>query len=439
MDLLDPLFGWKVVDAAFVATTTLQALLDVEAALARAQAEAGVIPPAAAASIASCCDSARFDAAAIAAEAAAAGNVAIPLIRRLRALVEREAAEAAPYVHWGATSQDVMDTALVLQLRAALFMIDEELGRLTRVLAGLARTHRATPMAGRTWMQQAVPITFGLEVAGWLGAVERERKRLWQAAIAAAVLQLGGAAGSLAALGERAPAVAEAMARALKLELPPLSWHAHRDRLAAVVTALGSATGTLGKIARDIALHAQTEVGELAEGGPGASSTMPHKRNPVGAAVALAAAVRMPGLVSSFLAGMVQEQQRGLGGWPAEWEVVPQAVRLFAGALHRLTDAVAGLEIDAARMRANLEAARGLPWAEAAQMALRQALGAARAHEIVSAASGRVRAEGRHLRELLAADPEVAAHLDAAALDRLFALEPFVEAAATLVDRALEP
>jgi len=440
LSLLDPLFRWASVDAAFTPAATLQALLDVEAALARAQAAAGLVPGPAAEAITRAARAERLDGSALATAAAAAGNLAIPLIAGLRALLARDAPEAAAFVHWGATSQDVIDTALVLQLRGALGVLDGEALRLSGLLAALARAHRDTPLAGRTWMQQAAPLTFGLEAAGWLGAVDRERARLAQAARACAVLQLGGAVGSRAALGPRGLEVARALAADLGLALPPLPWHAHRDRLAALMGALGSFTATLGKIARDVSLHAQTEVGELAEPtapGRGGSSTMPHKRNPVGAAVALAAATRLPGLVSSFLTAMVQEQQRGLGGWPAEWEVVPEAVRLFAGALHHLTEALAGLHVDRDRMRANLEATHGLLFAESAQMALRARLGAEGALTRVGAAAARVRDEGIHLRAALAADPEVTAHVDAAALDRLFDIAPFVEAAAALVDEAL--
>jgi 3-carboxy-cis,cis-muconate cycloisomerase len=440
MSVLDPLFRWEALDEAFSDAARVQGMLDFEAALARAEARTGLIPAAAASAIAACCRAEHFDLAALARAAAAAGNLAVPLVARLTERVARDDAEAARFVHWGATSQDAIDTGLVLQLRASLERIDGELARLAGVLARLAREHRASLAVARTWMQQALPTTFGLRVAGWLDAVLRHRARLAEVRGRALALQLGGAVGSLAALGDQGLEVAAAVADELGLVLPLLPWHAHRDRVAEVATTLALLTGTLGKVARDVALGAQTEVGELSEPagqGRGGSSTLPHKRNPVASAVALAAAARVPALAGTMLAAMGQEGERGLGGWHAEWETLPEVVRLAGGALHHLTDALAGLEVDTARMRENLEASRGLVCAEAVQMALGRGLGRGAAHALVAEACARVRQEGTHLRDVLAADPRVTAHLDAAALARLFEPGAYLGAAGRLVERAL--
>ncbi|HEX7954357.1 MAG TPA: 3-carboxy-cis,cis-muconate cycloisomerase, partial [Burkholderiales bacterium] len=334
--LLDPLLRTDAMREAFSDRAHLQGMLDFEAALARVEARLGVIPKAAAPAIAAQCRAALFDIQALAQAAAPAGNTAIALVKALTARVAKSNLRAAGYVHWGATSQDALDTGLMLQLRQALALVDADLKRLADALARLAKKYRRTPMAGRTWMQQALPVTFGLKAAGALDAVQRHRAQLRDLRDRALTVQFGGAAGTLASLGKRGPEVARALAAELKLRDPDLPWHAHRDRVAQVATTLGLLVGTLGKIARDVALMAQTEVGEAFEAhapGRGASSTMPHKRNPVGCAVVLAAATRVPGLVSVMLAAMVQEHERGLGGWQAEWETLPEICMLTAGAL----------------------------------------------------------------------------------------------------------
>ena len=440
MSLLAPLLRWDDVADTFSDAARVQGMLDFEGALARAGAAAGVIPAAAAASISACCAAARVDLGALARDAALAGNLAIPLVRQLTILVREQDAEAARFVHWGATSQDAIDTGLVLQLRAALGATLPELDRLSDALAALAQAHRATPIVGRTWMQHAVPTTFGMKAAGWLDAVLRQREACAALRERALVLQLGGAVGTLAALGDKAAAVAAALAEELRLPLPDVAWHTQRDRVALVATTFGLLVGTLGKIARDLALHAQTDVGELGEPlaeGRGGSSTMPHKRNPVAAAVALAASTRAPGLVATMLSAMVQEDERGLGGWHAEWETLPELVDLAAGALHHLTDAVAGLRVDPARMAANLEATRGLVFAEAVQMAVAEKTGRALAQRLLEAASSRAQHEARPLRDVLAADPTVARHVSPEELDRLFDVRRYVAAAEPLVDRVL--
>lgn len=438
--LFDPLFTTDAMREIFSDRGRLQGMLDFEAALAQAEARVGIIPAAAPAAIEAYCHAELFDVEALARAAVASGNAAIPLLKALRALVAVTDQDAAQFVHWGATSQDVMDTGLVLQLREALNHIEADLGRLSEALARLAAAHAHTPVAGRTWLQQAVPITFGLKAAGWLSAIERHRARIRDMCPRVLVVQFGGAAGTLAALGERGLDVAAALAEELALGLPDLPWHAHRDRVAEVATTLGLLVGTLGKLARDIALLMQTEVGEASEPaapGRGGSSTMPQKRNPVGCSVALSAALRVPALVSIMLTAMVQEHERGLGGWQAEWETLPEICALTAGALSHLTQVMEGVEIDAERMRANLDATNGLILAEAVTMALGTHIGRARAHELVEQASRRAVAQGRRLRDVLADDPQVRAHLSDADLDRLFDPTHYLGVAERLVDRAL--
>ncbi len=439
--LLGPLFCPADLSAVFSDAARLQGMLDFEAALARAEAATGLIPATAGPTIAARCRAEVFDIATLARETARAGNPAIPLVAALTRLVAADDPGAARYVHWGATSQDAMDTGLALQLRRFLGLLQSDLARLSSGLARLADLHRTTPLAGRTWLQHAAPVTLGLKAAGWLDAVERHRVRLAEAGARAAVLQFGGAAGTLSALGGRGLDVAEALAADLGLALPALPWHTHRDRLVEVGTTLGLLLGTLGKIARDVSLLMQTEVGEAAEpGGPGrgGSSSMPHKRNPVAAAAVLAAAAQGPGLVATLLAAMPQEHERGLGGWHAEWETLPALCRLAAGALRHTAESLEGLEVDPVRMRANLEATRGQLLAEAVVMALAPRVGRLAAHDLLERLCREAGVTRRHLREVLAGDPTVRAHLGPADLDRLFEPRNYLGMAAPFVDRVLK-
>jgi 3-carboxy-cis,cis-muconate cycloisomerase len=377
----------------------------------------------------------------LAAATAASLNPAIPLVKQLTALVAKDDPEAAQFVHWGATSQDANDTGLVLQVRQALDILEADLDALCVGLAQLARKHRSTPMAGRTLMQHALPTTFGVKVAGWLDAMNRHRDRFAQMRKRVLVLQFGGAVGTLAALRGKGMQVAEALAAELQLGLPTMPWHTQRDRVAEVATVLGLCTGTLGKIARDISLHMQTEIAEVLEPageGRGGSSTMPHKRNPVSAAVVLSAATRVPGLVSTMLSAMVQEDERGLGDWQAEWETLPEILRLTAGALHQMVTILPHLEIDAPRMRRNLDATQGLIFAEAVTMALAAHLGKTAAHMLLEEASRQVRESGEHLREVLAQNPAVTERLTSEELDGLFAPENYLGVAEELVNRAID-
>lgn len=424
--LTDPMFGSPAVLDILSDAGTVRRMLAVEAALARAEAQCGVIPESAAAIIEQVCAIDAIDLDTLAQDAVAAGNLAIPFVKQLTAAVTARDAEAGRYVHWGATSQDIIDTALVLQLRDALQEIDAGLMAAGDACAVLAATHRTTPMVARTWLQHALPTTFGLKAAGWLDALRRDVARLDTARSQLAVLQFGGAAGTLASLGDDAPAVAVHFARALQLDVPVLAWHAQRDRLVEVATTLGMLTGTLGKMARDISLLMQTEVAEVSEpsgAGRGGSSTMPHKRNPVGCAAVLAAAVRVPPLVATMLAGMMQEHERALGGWQAEWDTLPQIVALAAGALRQMGEVATGLQVDAARMRANIDITHGLILGEAAMLELGRHIGRLPAHHLVEQASRRAVADGTTLRDALARtlaeDPSHQGLLDDAALDRL--------------------
>jgi 3-carboxy-cis,cis-muconate cycloisomerase len=424
----------------FSARGCVQGMLDFEAALARAEAGVGVIPASAAGPIVACCDASRIDLQQLAQGAAAGGNLAIPLVKQLTALVAQGDKEAAKYVHWGATSQDAIDTGLVLQLRDALDLIDAELVQLADALAELAQRHRDTAVIGRTWMQHALPTTFGCKAAGWLDAVHRHQDRLAGLRQRVLVLQFGGAAGTLASLGDAGLAVAQALAAELRLVLPDMPWHTQRDRIAEVATVLGMLTGSLGKFARDISLHMQTDVAEAAEAageGKGGSSTMPHKRNPVACAAVLATATRMPGLVSTILSGMVQEHERALGGWQAEWDTLPEIMQLTAGALRHMRQTLSGLEVDAQRMRANIDTTRGQVMAEAVTLALGARMGRLTAHQLVEAACHRAGKSGKHLRDELAAEPQIASELSPEQLDRLLDPSSYLGQAGAFVDRVL--
>jgi 3-carboxy-cis,cis-muconate cycloisomerase len=440
VSILDSLFGSAALDQVFSDAERVQAILHFEAALARAEAAVGIIPEANARSISAKCRVESFNLGLIAQEAARAGNLAIPIVKHLTETVSQGDKDAARFVHWGATSQDAIDTGVVLQLRRALELFDQDLQRLTDTLIRLAEKHRATPMVARTWMQQALPTTFGFVVAGWLDGILRHRVRLEEIRPRVFALQFGGAVGTLAALGSNGPAVAKALAHELKLELPSVPWHTHRDRFAELATTFGLCMGTLGKIARDISLHTQTEVAELFEAtgeGRGGSSTMPHKRNPVTCAAVLAAAQRVPGLVATLLGTMVQEEERGLGGWHAEWETLPQLVCVVGGALHHLADMLPDLEVDTARMRQNMEITRGLIFAEAVSMALGDRMGKMPAHILVEAACKKALTEKRHLKDVLLQEPGWHGHLTPADLESLFEVRNYLGSADEFTARVL--
>ena len=361
--LLTPLMASAAVRAILDDRARLQRMLDFEVALARAEAAVGIVPALASEQIADAARAERYDLSALGEAAVAAGNIAIPLIDALTAEVAKADATAAGYVHWGATSQDVIDTALVLELRAVTDALLAELDRAIEGFSVLAGRHRRTAAVARTWMQHALPMPFGLKLAGYAAALARSRERLRRLRREALVLQFGGAAGTLAALNERGLDVAERLAALLDLPLPEAPWHSHRDRLAELASAFAILTGSCGKIARDVSLLMQTDVAEAFEPaapGRGASSTMPHKRNPTAAAAALAAATIAPNLVATILAAQVQEHERALGGWQAEWPTFPALALVTSGALAAIVDIAEGLEVDGERMRVNLAQTRGL-------------------------------------------------------------------------------
>ena len=401
----------------FSDASVLQAMLDFEVALGRATARAGVIPARAADAIANAARVERFDADAIASAARHTGTPAIALVHALVEQVRTLDAESAAYVHWGATSQDVTDSALMVLLKRAQPILADDHVRLASALARLADTHANTVMLGRTLLQPATPITFGLKAAGWYAAVARAWGRLARAWDEALIVQFGGAAGTRAAAGGQSAAIADAIARELGLAAAP-PWHTDRDRLGAVVSACGLYTGVLGKIARDVALLMQAEVGEVAEPG-GGSSTMPHKRNPAGCAVVIAAATRLPGIVASFLGGMLQEHERSVGGGHAEWPTVAAAVQTTGAAMESLARVMESLTVDGARMRANVEATRGVVLAERVLMLLAPRLGRDMAQELLSTAVERSRHSGQRFGDVLRGMPEIGGRLSAAELEEI--------------------
>lgn len=438
--LFDAYFTQRAMRAVFCDQGRVQGMLDFEAGLARAEAEAGVIPEQAVAPIEAACDARLYDLSALGESIVSAGNSAIPLVKMLGQRIAAQDAGAERFVHLGATSQDVMDTGLVLQLRQALVLLETDLGELAALLAVQAQRYAATPMAGRTWLQHATPVTLGMKIAGWLGAVTRHRQRLGELRPRLLVLQFGGASGSLAALGEQALPVAQALARTLELNLPEQPWHTQRDRLVEFAAVLGLIAGSLGKLGRDISLLMQTEAAEVFEPsapGKGGSSTMPHKRNPVGAAVLIGAATRVPGLVSTMFAAMPQEHERSLGLWHAEWDTLPQICCLVSGALQQALQVVKGLEVDAERMAANLQLTHGLVLAEAVSTVLAQRLGRDTAHHLLEQCCKRAVAEGRHLRAVLGEDAQVTGQLSAAELDRLMDPAHYLGQAQVWVERAV--
>ncbi|MBQ1023462.1 3-carboxy-cis,cis-muconate cycloisomerase [Micromonospora sp. C95] len=429
--LLRGLSGTPDVDAELGDHALLRALLDAEAALARAGADVGLLPTEAADEIVRQCRTERYDPAVLGAAAEAAGNPVVPLVRELTAAV---AAPARPWVHHGATSQDVLDTALSLVAVRAAGPLLRHLADAADAAARLARTHRDTLMAARTLGQQAAPTTFGLKAAGWLVALVQSRTRLSRAC-ADLPAQLGGAVGTLAGYGPAGPAMADRYAAHLGLAASPLPWHTRRQPLLDLAAALGGLLAATGKIALDVGLLAQSEVGEVAEGGPGrgGSSAMPHKRNPVDSVLVTAAARRGPGLVGTLFAAAAQEHERATGGWHAEWEPLLDLVHLAGGATARTARMLAGLDVRPQRMRANLDASGGLLLAEAVAARLAPALGRAAAHDLVRRAAARP-----DFRAGLLAEADLRAHLSEADVDA--ALDPagWLGSAGQLIDRALD-
>jgi 3-carboxy-cis,cis-muconate cycloisomerase len=426
--LIDSLATTDAFAALFSDVSVLQALLDVEAALAAAEARAGIVPQRAADAIRQAAKAERFDAAAIAHEARESGTVTIPLVKALAERVEDSDPESARFVHMGATSQDIADTALVLLLKQSRDLLSADHERLAHMLHTVSDRHAGAVMLARTLLQPAPPITFGLKAAHWFSAVVRGWAHVLTAFDEALVAQFGGASGTLAALGASALDVKRLFAAELDLADPPAPWHTERDRLAALLSTLAIYSSTLGKIARDVSLLMQDEVGEAAEPG-GGSSTMPHKRNPAGCAIVLAAAVRMPALTASFLSAMVQEHERGVGGWHAEWPIVAAAVQTAGASVAALADVFAGLTVSPERMRANIERTNGAVFAERVVMLATVHASKDAAQALVAAALARSRETGQRLDEVLKTLPEASALLSPEQIASIAVPEDYLGAA----------
>jgi 3-carboxy-cis,cis-muconate cycloisomerase len=442
--LFADMFGTPAMRAAFDDMAFLARCCEVEAALARAQAALGIVPPDAAARITAAAaemilhPAETFDLARLKRETETVGYPILPLVRQL---AER-AGDSGRYLHWGATTQDIMDTAAVLQIRAGLTLIGAELATVRWHLAGLARTHRDTPMAGRTHLQHALPVTFGYKAAVWLSSCERHAGRLAELKPRALVVEFGGAAGTLASLGEGEAALATraGLARELDLAEPAITWHAVRDTMAETVQLLALVAGSLAKIAFDVMLMSATEFGEAAEpfsAGRGASSTMPQKRNPISCELILAAAKVLRQHAGLMLDAMVSDFERATGPWHVEWVALPESFVYAAGALHQASFMLGGLIVDSGRMARNLGMTHGLIVAEAVMMGLAPEIGRTEAHDLVYDACRTAIEGGRPLFDVLAGMPEVAGPLG---LERLRALtDPanYLGAAPAMVDRML--
>jgi 3-carboxy-cis,cis-muconate cycloisomerase len=431
--LIESLATTPALASLFSDESVLQAMLDFETALARAEAQHELIPMEAVEAIAAAAVPGNFDISVLADAAFRAGTPTIPLVKMLTDQVRKTDAKAARFVHWGATSQDVADTAMSLLLKRAEPILVADMRRLEKALADLSERHKQSVMLGRTLLQPAPPVTLGLKAAGWLASVCRSRRRLQKAFRVAAVLQLGGASGTLASLGDRGIPVAEALSAELGFGAsPPTPWHTQRDQLATLICACGVLTGSLGKMARDVSLLMQNEVGEASEpagDGRGGSSTMPNKHNPTACSLTLAAAHRVPGLVASFLSAMLQEHERGVGGWQAEWPVVAAVIQSTGVAIASMAEVAEGLSVDVQRMRLNIENTNGAVFAERAMMLLGAKVGRDVAHKVLEVAVRRSVKECRHLAAVLAETPELTAHLGRAELEELEISEQYLGAA----------
>ncbi|MDR0227098.1 MAG: adenylosuccinate lyase family protein [Burkholderiaceae bacterium] len=429
-------FGTPAMRAIFADRTLVGRYIEVEVALARAQGRCGVIPAQAAAEIARRCQLDQLDFELLRKETDIVGYPILPLVHQL----VKQCGEAGRYIHWGATTQDIMDTATVLQVRDALDLVESDITALRTILADLAERHRDTPMAGRTHLQHALPITFGYKAAIWLAMFDRHAQRLRELRPRVLVGQFAGAAGTLASLGGRGLEVQQLLMEELNLGVPATTWHVARDGLAEAVNFLALVTGSLGKIAYDVMLLSSTEFGEVFEPfvtGRGASSTMPQKRNAISSELMLAASKAVRQHAGLMLDATVQDLERATGPWHAEWVALPESFVLTAGALHQARFMLGGLIVDEARMARNLDMTDGLIVAEAVMMGLAPHTGRQQAHDIVYAACRTVNTEGGTLADALARLPEVTAHFDRAALERLTDPRNYLGEAPQMVDRAI--
>jgi len=433
----ETLFSTPEMANAFSADAHVSAILEFEAALARAEAAAGVIPLEAATAVSAACRVELYDVPALTRAIPAAGAITIPLVKALTAQV---APEGRGYVHWGATSQDAIDTALMLQARSGLALLIDRLLAVADACATLSERHRHTSMPGRTLLQQALPITFGLKAARWLALVTRqvwELRRLQRNGLA---LQFGGAVGTLASLGDAGIRVTELLADELELSVPELPWHTERDRLSAIAAGVGIVAASMAKIASDVALLTQTEIGEVSEAveeGKGGSSTLPHKRNPVDVTFARASAQLALGSVSLLLTGMAHEHERAAGAWQAEWTALPQLFRTTDFAVERVRSAVVGLNVYSERMHANLELTDGLLMAESLSMALAARIGRQDAYRIVQLACERAREQQTSLLTTALAEEAITTRLTADEISGALDPASYLGSTDAFIDRAL--
>jgi 3-carboxy-cis,cis-muconate cycloisomerase len=429
-------FGTREMREVFSDLRLISRYAEVEVALARAEARCGVIPAESAEEIAARTDVAALDFDLLRHETDNVGYPILPLVHQM----VKQCGEAGRYVHWGATTQDIMDTAVVLQLRDGFEIIADDIAALRGILADLSKRHRDTPMAGRTHLQQALPVTFGYKTAVWLAMFDRHAERLAELKPRVLVGQFGGAAGTLASLGDKGFEVQQALCEELGLGVPVSTWHVARDGFAEAVNFLALVTGSLGKIALDIMIMASTEFAEVYEPfvkGRGASSTMPQKRNPISSELMLAASKAVRQHAGLMLDAMVQDFERATGPWHAEWMAIPESFVLTAGALHQAKFALGGLVVDETRMAGNLDISRGLIVAEAVMMGLAPAIGRQQAHDVVYDACRVASDRGLTLAEALAADARVADRIDRATIDRLTSPRNYLGLAPQMVDRVL--
>jgi len=430
------MFGTQAMRSVFDDQATVARYVETEVALAVVQGRLGIIPEQAAQAIAERADASKIDLPVLKAETEIVGYPILPLVHQLAKICGPE----GEYLHWGATTQDIMDTATVLQVRDALELVEKDLEAVDALLAGLAERYRDTPMAGRTHLQHALPITFGYKAAVWLLAIRRNRERLEQLKPRVLVGQLGGAAGTLASLGDQGMAVSAALMEELQLSSAPITWHVARDGLAEAVQFLGLVTSSLGKIALDVMLMMTNELGEAFEPfvkGRGASSTMPQKRNPISCELMWSAAKTVRQHAGLALDAMMHDFERATGPWHVEWSAIPEAFVLTAGALSQAKFMLAGLEVDVQRMRQNLDLSGGLIVAEAVMMGLAPHLGRQTAHDIVYDACRKAATSRRPLAQVLYESPEVTAKLDHAAIDRLCDPANYLGSAPLMVDSML--
>jgi 3-carboxy-cis,cis-muconate cycloisomerase len=429
-------FGTPAMREVFSDFSLITRYAEVEIALAKAEARCGVIPAQAAEEIAKRTDVSTLDFELLRQETDIVGYPILPLVHQM----VKQCGDAGRYVHWGATTQDIMDTAVVLQMRAGLAIIESDIAALRGILAGLARRYRDTPMAGRTHLQQALPVTFGYKCAIWLAMFDRHAERLVQLRPRVLVGQFAGAAGTLASLGDKGFEVQKALCEELGLGVPVSTWHVARDGFAEAMNFLALVTGSLGKVALDIMMMASTEFGEVYEPfvkGRGASSTMPQKRNPISSELMLAAAKGVRQHAGLMLDAMVQDFERATGPWHAEWMAIPESFVLTAGSLHQAKFALGGLIVDEKKMTDNLGISRGLIVAEAVMMGLAPDLGRQEAHDVVYDACRVANDKGMTLADVLAADSRVSARIDRATIERLTSPKNYLGLAPEMVDRVL--